>query len=87
MIEYALNAPTNILIREEFKEANSHPQKMCEMCARDGKHVVATHLFNIKSCRYYMVCEDHYQFLAKTGGIKEQLDMGLSPEREKDETN
>ena len=83
MIEYALNAPTSILLRNLSAEAK-RPQICCEMCLLNGKRVMATHVFNIKTMRYYAVCDDHYQFLLLTGGIK---DMGYEPERKKDETN
>lgn len=62
MIEYASNAPTSISLRNLYAEA-AQPMMWCEMCLRDGKNVPATHIFYIKSYRYYAVCDDCYKFL------------------------
>ena len=71
MIGYALNAPTNISLRNLSAECKQ-PEMLCEMCLRDGKHVKASRVFGIKNNRYYAVCETHYLFLRITGGLTEQ---------------
>ena len=76
MIEYALNAPTSILLKQRVVADADYPNMLCEFCLRDGKHVPATKIFYIKSCRYYAVCNKCYLFLKITGGIKEKREMG-----------
>ena len=71
MIEYVLNAPTSILLRDLYAK-DAQPIMWCEMCLRDGKATLATHLFHIKSTRYYAVCDKHYAFLNLTGGRTEE---------------
>ena len=84
MIGYVLNAPISILLREKINELK-RPEIWCEMCLRDGKCVPATDIFYIKSCRYYAVCDDCYQFLKLTGGIKEKREMGADWRSERKE--
>lgn len=71
MIEYALNAPTSILLRELYAK-DAQPTLWCEMCLRDGKATLATHLFHIKSTRYYAVCDKCYNFLTSVGSERKE---------------
>lgn len=71
MIEYVLNAPISILLRAVLTKY-THPKMLCDMCLREGRCVPATHIFPIKTTRYYFVCDKHYAFLNFTGGRTEE---------------
>ena len=71
MIEYALNAPTSILLKNLYAE-KARPTMWCERCLVDGKATPATHFIYIKSCAYYAVCDKCHNFLTSIGSEREE---------------
>lgn len=51
---------------------NERKRPLCEICLREQKHTVATHVFAVRTTRYYFVCKKHYDFLRFTGGVTEE---------------